>query len=477
MLPYTAKFYSNGTIFDSIGQSNEHYIATYREDNVIYYMRSYQDVESFDITNEQTSTQVAMVRPGEADVKSFVVKQGVAYAFQGYTAKPFDDVSVLYITNNNTLVKDTYDFSSRQVLLSSQSYIRDFFVDEQMNYYVIHNRNTITKFSKERIVDYTIKVTASADYLANIVPLSADPELIAVDKVREYTNAGVKQYPIVLGRINTGQMFLARIDDDVGTLSNATMLAISGTYYPHSDSRHVNYNLTNYAPLQRKYKNRSQELLFKLTLKNIYNNRDVLQVEIPVDVSTYTTGNHHFVFRLNTVKGRVSLFVDGREHSYISIPTVDYTFQDITQDSMCVGATYFYNNIPLFVKLRQPNYYMANNCSIEQFKIYDKAISDDEIRLLTYNNIDMKDLMISLPCGQRNEIDQMERIFSFNVPGNRSNYINVIVKDTNINNEQLRDKVREVLTEKLKKVLPVATKINSITFKDTKLTFNQRVTT
>ena len=477
MLPYTAKFYSNGTIFDSIGQSNEHYIATYREDNVIYYMRSYQDVESFDITNEQTSTQVAMVRPGEADVKSFVVKQGVAYAFQGYTARPFDDVSVLYITDSNTLVKDTYDFSSRQVLLSSQSYIRDFFVDEQMNYYVIHNKNTITKFSKERIVDYTIKVTASADYLANIVPLSADPELIAVDKVREYTNAGVKQYPIVLGRINTGQMFLARIDDDVGTLSNATMLSISGSYYPHSDSRHVNYNLTNYAPLQRKYKNRSQELLFKLTLKNIYNNRDVIQVEIPVDVSTYTTGNHHFAFRLNSVRGRVSLFVDGREHSYVNIPKVDYTFQDITQDSMCVGATYFYNNIPLFVKLRQPNYYMVNNCSIEQFKIYDKAISDDEIRLLTYNNIKMDDLMISLPCGQRNEIDQMERIFSFNVPGNRSNYINVIVKDTNINNEQLRDKVREVLTEKLKKVLPVATKINSITFKDTKLTFNQRVTT
>lgn len=475
MLPYTAKFYANGTIFDSVGQSNQQYIATYREDNTVYYMRSYAIVEGYNIYNEQVSTQEALVRAGETDVKSLIVNQGIAYAFQGYTAKPFDDTSVMYITDNNTLVKDTYDFSSRQTLLSSGSYIRDFFIDEQLSYYVIHNRNTLTKFTKDRIVDYTIKVSASASYFANIVPLTADPELITIDKVREHTNTGVRQYPVVLGRINTGQMFLARVDDITNLLSNVTMLALSGTFYPHNDSRHVNYNLTNYAPIQRKYKNRTQELLFKMTLKNIYNNTDVHQIEIPVDTSVFTTGGHHFVFRLNSTRGTISLFVDGREYKTVSIPSVDYTFQDITQESMCVGTTYFYNNIPLFAKLRQPNYYMANNCSVKQFKIYDKAVTNDEVRLLMYNNTNIDDLMISLPCGQRNEIDQIERIFSFNVPGNRSNYINVIVKDSDINNAQLQEKVREVLTEKLKKVLPVATKINSITFKNTKLTFNRRV--
>ena len=475
MLPYTAKFYANGTIFDSVGQTNEHYIATCRENDVIYYMKAHDTVEAYNINNEQVSMQEAMIRTGETDVKSLIVRQGIPYAYVGYSVKPFDDVSVLYITNENTLVKDTYDFSSRQTLLSSQSYIRDFFVDEQLNYYVIHNKNTITKFSKDRIVDFTLKLSASASYFANIMSVSAEPELIAVDKVREYTNTGVKQYPIVLGRINTGQMFMARVDDDSGILSNATMLSLTGTFYPHNDARHVNYNLTNYAPIHRKYRNRTQEILFKLTLKNIYNNRDVVQLEVPVDTSVFTTGRHHFVFRLNTSRGKVSLFVDGREYKTVSIPSTNYTFQDITQESMCVGTTYFYNNIPLFVKLRQPNYYMSKNCSIQQFKIYDKAITNDQIRLLMYNNIKMKDLMISLPCGQRNEIDQIERIFSFNVPGNRSNYINVIVKDSNINNAQLQAKVREVLTEKLKKVLPVATKINSITFKDTKPTLNQKV--
>jgi hypothetical protein len=475
MLPYTAKFYANGTIFDSVGQSNEHYIATYRENDTVYYLRSAAQVDGYNIYNEQISTQVATTRSGESNVKSLVVKQGVAHAFQGYTAKPFDDTSVMYITDDNTLVKDTYDFTSKTTLLSSHSYIRDFFIDEQQNYYVIHNKSSLTKFNKDRIVDYTMKISASASYFVNVVPLTADPELMTVDKVREYTNTGLKQYPIVLGRINTGQMFLARVDDNTSLLSNVTMLPLSGTFYPHNDTRHVNYNLTNYTHLHQKYKNRSLELLFKLTLKNIYNNQDVIQVEIPVDTTVFTTGSHHFVFRLNTTMGKVSLFVDGREHKTINIPPVNYTFQDITQESMCVGATYFYNNIPLFVKLRQPNYYMINNCNIKQFRIYDKAITDDEIRLLTYNNTKMGDLMLSLPCGQRNEIDQIERIFSFNVPGNRSNYINVIVKDTNINNAQLQQRVSEVLTEKLKKVLPVATKINSIKFKSTKQTFNNRI--
>lgn len=476
MLPYTAKFYANGTIFDSVGESNAHYTSVYRDGDVVYYQQANSsEVQSYNINNEQIENLIAVVKSDAIPTKSIVAKQGVVYGFQGYTAKPFDDNSVLYITDNNTLVRERYDFTSTSILLSSQTYIRDFFVDEQSNYYVIHNRQTLTKFTKERNMVYSIKSLASNSAFANVVDLSANPELIAVDKVREHSNVGLREYPVVLGKINTGQMFLAKINDTTGAFSNVTLLPISGEFYPHSDQRHVNYNLTNYSWLNRKHGNSKQQLTFKLTLKNIYNNRDVISLDMPVDVSKYTSGYHHFVFRLDTIRGKVSLFVDGREHTTKNIPPTNYTFQDVTQDSMCVGTTYFYNNIPLFAKLKQPNFYTTDNCRIKQFRVYDKAITNDEIRLLTYNNTKLNDLVLSLPCGQRNELDQIERIFSFNVPGNRSNYINVIVKNSNINNAQLQDKVREVMTERLKKVLPVATKINSITFRDTRQTFNQRL--
>lgn len=498
MIPYTAKFYANGTIYDSVGMSSEKYLALYREGDVVYYLREKNQVDSYNVFTEEIKQHVAwtsgthygelppelITEPGAplsgivstVDATSIVVVDGHPYGFQGYNAKPFDADHAMYITDANTLVVERYDFTSKHVLLSSQSHIRDFFIDENSNYFVIHGKQSITKFNKERILQFTTKMSELSTAFFSIgVSLSSEPEFLAIDKVREYTNIGLKQYPVVLGRLNTSQMFMSRVDDATGVLINTKLIPASGTFYPHGDVKHVNYNLTNFSHLQRKYKNRETELLFKLTLKNIYNNRQVVQVEIPVDTSKYTTGYHHFVFRLNTARGEVSLFVDGRRFKTVAIPSTNWTFQDITQDSMAVGTTYFYNNIPLFMKLKQPNYYMANNCKIKQFKIFDKAVTDDEIRLLTYNNTKIGDLMISLPCGQRNELEQIERIFSFNVPGNKSNYINVIVKNTNITNTVLQERVREVLTEKLKKVLPVATTINSITFKDTKLTFNKHL--
>jgi len=474
MLPYTAKFYSNGTIYDSVGDSTQHYVATYRESDVMYYLRNQNQVESYNINSEYTSAQTATTKPG-VSARSIVVVDGLAYGFEGYSAKLFDTTSVLYILNN-AIYHETLDFTYSKMLLSSTTYVRDFFVDSSQNYYVLHGRQSLTMFNKDRVINYSIKISASAAAFANVVSLTSDPELVAIDKVREYTNTGLKEYPIVIGRINTSQMFMAKVDETAGALYNVVLLPISGTWYPHDDQRHVNYNLTNYTFIQNKYNNRQHELLFKLSLKNIYNNRDIQQIEMPVDTSKFTTGYHHFAFRLNTAQGVVSLFVDGREHTSTKIPPVNYTFQDITQDSMCVGATYFYNNIPLFDKLKQPNYYMINNCKIKQLKIYDKAITDDQIRLLVYKNTKIDDLMLSLPCGQRNEIDQIERIFSFNVPGNRSNYVNIIVKDSTISNSQLQDRVREVLTEKLQKVLPVATKINSIIFRDNQQTYNKRIT-
>ena len=107
--------------------------------------------------------------------------------------------------------------------------------------------------------------------------------------------------------------------------------------------------------------------------------------------------------------------------------------------------------------------------------MYDQALSDDQMSVLHRNNINMGDLVASFPCGQRNELDQIERIFSFNVPGSKSNSINIIVKDSDINNSEVQEQVKQVITAKLQKVLPITTRINDIVFKNNTNTFNVRV--
>jgi hypothetical protein len=77
----------------------------------------------------------------------------------------------------------------------------------------------------------------------------------------------------------------------------------------------------------------------------------------------------------------------------------------------------------------------------------------------------MQDLVVSLPCGQRNELDNIERQFKLDVGGSKSNKINVIVKNSKITNSIIKDKMKTILEERLKKVLPITTTINNIEFR------------
>lgn len=488
MIPYTSKFYSNGTIFDSIGDKNVTYASTYAKDNVIYYLnRSTNIVDSYNSDTETTMqyyTQLSDIKVagvvGEQalaglDANSVAVDQyGAVRTFRGFKPTPYGGDSMMY-TTGNVLVRERIDRTATTVLLSTSSYINDFLVDEHDNYYVIHQSNYVTKFSPERLSQYSIQINSAM--LSSVMPLTADPHLIAIDCVSEYTSAGKVTYPIVLGSTNTQQLFLARLNELSSTVTHAKMIPASGYPYLFGDNYRLNYNLTNYNNLVQKYAKIKNTLTFKLTLKNIYNNRDIHRVSMPIDISKFTTGSHHFAFRLNTVEGMVSIFVDGKLLKEAPIPKADFTFQDIAYDSMCLGTTYFNNNLTLPQKLKQPDRYMINNCRIKQFKMYDRALDNNSLRYLTYNNTTMGDLMVSLPCGQRNEIEQIERIFSFNVPGSKSNSINVVIKNSDVNSEDIRNQIRDVVVERLKKVLPATTKINQITFKNSKPTFNNRITT
>jgi hypothetical protein len=487
MLPYTSKFYCNGTIFDSTGDTSETYVGVFARDRDLYFLRNIAGlVERYNIDSEQVDVVDATMPPLSAEVNSIVVDaEGIARCFAGHGAKIHNSTDVLYVQDDHKLVSEKMDYSASTLLLSSRSNIRDFVVDADGGYIVLHNTDQITKFSAERLKQYTTRLAASSYGLSGIVALTDAPELLAVDIVHEYTSAGKVDYPVVLGRINTGQMFMAKINQQAAVdttktfvtsgVYDAKMIAASATYYPYGDKHRVNYNLTNSTYLRQKYRDHHNKLTFKLTLKNIYNNRQVYHLQIPVDVSRYSVGYHHFVFRMNATEGKVSLFVDGREHQTLRLPTTDFTFQDVTYESMSVGTTYFANNIPLFDKLNQKDRYVINNCKIKQFKIYDKAIDDDMVRHLTYNGVQMGELVASVPCGQRNEIEQIERIFSFNVPGSKSNNINVVIKNSDVTNSAIQNQIRDVIAERLQKTLPATTRINQIVFKDVQPTLNVRL--
>jgi len=407
------------------------------------------------------------------EVYSILKYKGSIYGFDGYDTKRFVDDTVLYIKDNNKLIQESFDRKINTTHLSSSSEIRDFIIDDSYNYYVIHNKNKITKFDKNRILLYSFNISASTDSLFNTLSVMIDNkiELLKIDLVREYTDNGLNEYPIVLGKItnvtnllSANQLFLAKIDETTKTISSLNFLSLTANYYSFGDSKKVNYNLTNYEYLKNKYPIK-KEMIFKLTLQNVYNNKDKIKVEIPVSIEKFQSEYHNFAFKLDGLEGMITLFVDGIKFKTVYVQKGQYVFQDIFSESISVGNTYFRNNISLSKHLNQPNYYYVNNAKIKQFKLYKKALSDNEILFHTYHGLTMDDLVISLPCDQRNELDGIERQFKLDTTGNKSNKVNVIIRNSKLSNNTLKNEMKDILLEKLKKILPITTSVNNIEFK------------
>jgi hypothetical protein len=470
-LPLITKFNSNNVLYDALGYTYNKYISFTQDADFIYFlMDDVGTVVKYEISTE-TSETINLNTPDK--IYSIISINGGIYGFGGYSVKKFTEDTVLYIKDNNKLVQESLDGQLKVTHLQSSSKIRDFILDEDMNYTVVHNTNKISKFTKDRILLYSFTVTpnvSSAFNQLSILPTN-QINLLKIDYVREYTDVGLKQYPIILGyisdRTNTlsaNEMFLGKINETDKLIDSVAFLGLTGKYYDFGDESKVNYNLTNYEYLKNKY-TENDELRFKVVLQNVYNNRDLIKVSIPISTKYFTSEYHHFSFRVDGINGKISVLVDGKDIQTVDIQKGQYIFQELFDESINVGNTYFHNNISLSEYLNQPNYYYVDNAKLKQFKIYKRALTDNEIDFHVYNGSKMEDLVVSLPCGQRNELDGIDRQFKLDTIGSKSNSINIIIKNSQITNDFIKSKMRDVLIEKLTKVLPINTKINNIEFR------------
>lgn len=452
-IPKTVKYYANGAIYDSQGTIEQSYLSIYPYNEHIYFLTNVDGVvQKYNFYTKEYEQLTANIA---TSALSIVVKDDGVYGFNGVKAKPFKITSALYIKDDQYLVEERYDRQSTTTLLNSRSGIRDFIIDDDLNYIVLHGTTRVSKYSKTRNLLYTLS-------LSSINALSGqDVQSIAIDYINEYTGAGKKTYPIIFGSAdNYG--FFTKLDENTVEFYSTQVLPITTQYVPASNNLAVTNNLTNYTHLKNKYDN--TEFTFRIKLANIYNQADIIDVNIPINTKLFSVGEHHFALRLDSIQGNISVFVDGKLFKNVTIPAGQYIFQQNIKDSIAVGASYLMNNVPLFKYLNQDNQYFINNCTMRQFKLYDIALNDNEIRFLVYNGIKMQDLIASIPSDQRNAFDQVQRLFKFDAPGNKSNSVNIKVKNSKISSPTIQAELETLLRDKLKDVLPVNTNINKINF-------------
>jgi hypothetical protein len=480
--PNITRFTSDSILYDRIGDENVEHICITYDDNKVYFLIDRTGVcVEFDIQTRDFN-YVNPIIVNTSYVNSIIRYDNKLYAFAGYQATKFIDNTVFYVLDNNKLIQESVDGTVKYTHIQSDTEIRDFFVDEEYNYYIIHNTNKISKFTKDRIPVYSIEIKNTAtNYFYDIgVSTNSTIELIKMDYVREYTPNGLSSYPIILGCDgNTKELFLMKLNDKLLSESVSDNYLIDvpvflkdsegnklvGEHFSYDNPNRINYNLTNYEYLKNKYSNHN-EMLFRITLKNEFNNEDYYNISIPISTELFTTEKHHFTFRLDSINGIITIFLDGKIIATEYIKPGQYLFQNVFYEGMSIGNTYYSNKTTLDRYLNQLGYYYCDNFSVDEFKMYNKALTDNEINFSILNNIDVDDLIVSIPSGQRNALDVIERQFKLDITGNKSNKFNIIVKNSGIVNPLLQQQMSQILKEKLVKYIPATSEIYNIEFRN-----------
>ena len=131
-----------------------------------------------------------------------------------------------------------------------------------------------------------------------------------------------------------------------------------------------------------------------------------------------------------------------------------------------MGSTGFYNGVDLATYLNQPGYYYIKDLQIKNFFLYDRALYDGEIIALNLYDKPVSDIVLSLPYGQRNNIEEIERVFKYS-GGGSSKSVSINVKNLNIQNEGFRNNIRNIILRDAKNILPAGISVNDIVFTDT----------
>jgi hypothetical protein len=364
----------------------------------------------------------------------------------------WENNSTVFYQVSNFIVKHHLDGAPEAFLKAD---IKDFLVAQDKIYilkpteYFVFNTSGIFELSGS-ISNISIPSPATETTVA----LSGGT-FISMDWVNEYRNGINFQYPVLLAEGNDNKMYLSK-----GTMPSLTAAALSGVSFGHNTPA---TKLTNYNVINHLYD--SSSIDFKLTLTNYLNTEDILTKTISFDPANFEPGFYNFTYRLDTLQGNSTLYINAELYENQTFSPGKYMIQDIFSDEFFIGSTGFQSNMDLSTYLKQPGYYYTKDLTIRNPFIYDRAIDTELVYALYLVQQKLDNIVLSLPAGQRTSKTEIQQFFKFN-RNNSSNHIDIVVRNLNITDATIREQIKTSILAEAKEFTPVGVTINDIVFKD-----------
>ena len=188
----------------------------------------------------------------------------------------------------------------------------------------------------------------------------------------------------------------------------------------------------------------------------VTNSEDVTNVEIIFVVPNVSIKNY-FNIDLDLNSGKIRLYNNGLFFGDISFNPNLIPIERIIYPELFIN-TQNIRNIPIDEIVKDISYNSSGG-TLKNIKVHNTSFDQSLINYLELQTKQIDPLYFRVPCGTRNSNEEIDTLFTYNIPGNISNYIKVNIKDVDINNDikqQLIDYLQssvEVITPSQQKLI------------------------
>jgi hypothetical protein len=99
------------------------------------------------------------------------------------------------------------------------------------------------------------------------------------------------------------------------------------------------------------------------------------------------------------------------------------------------------------------NSYINDGGKISNLRIYNDTLSEDFIKYLHLDNTKIDNLNFDIMCGARNNIEEVENLYNYKVPGFKNNNTKIYIKNAELSDGSAL-RLSNYLNKNLAKVLP-----------------------
>lgn len=415
------KYTTTGILSISAGIPGYNNFAVNNDGDLIYYNSPYQTRGGIAVLSGCNNT---------VDSNNFIFALSGDYILRGKTAEELSG----YNTTTGTP-------SAAIINVYKAEYIN---CDQEDSIWVLYNYNSLAKLKNDGTVVWNKQITAGE----TVIQAGGYRN---IGFLAENTTTGINYYGIVIDAI---RQYIYKVDTNGNVIAK---LYVPGLI-AGGDNTGFDYQKKYVEPVT------SPGIKLKLVYKDSTTQPPVPRyTTLTATTSALTPGWHHFAVTF-AENAETRLYIDGVVVNSAAAQNIVlqriYNYKN--NPEILIGASSFkISNLNNWVENSTFNLF---NGKIADLRFYSTALNEYNIKALANNLLYNRftDLNWSAPTGQRAYIEKIDHFFLQRMPGSKSQYFNVRIKNSQITDPIVRGIIENNLVTAINNVAPAYTKLRSI---------------